>query len=211
MFAGRHHPSLSLHDFAFSQRYAARDAYVSYVLYGRISELSDPIFRDAEDLHPGDTVRLYTRGGNDCVGEGCIVEYSRETWGSTGIFLAPRRATRGLTRRWVVRLSKVLVPLASTLYPDETETRRAQQTAHLGGRVNETLLWDADRMRKAPANSGHSEMSSTQAVAAASGVESGPNAEQGSTFTTEATQGSTATGVSDLVVLSLGSLMGSKL
>ena len=42
---------------------------------------------------------VYTRGGDECVGEVCIVEYERETWGSTGILLAPRRATRGLTRR----------------------------------------------------------------------------------------------------------------
>ena len=58
----------------FLQRYAARDAYVSYLLHGRISELLDPISRDAEDLHPGGRVRLYIRGGDDCAGEGCIVE-----------------------------------------------------------------------------------------------------------------------------------------
>ena len=117
-------------------------------MYGRISELSDPIFRDSEELHPGDTVRLYTRGGDECVGEGCIVEYEQQTWGSTGIFLTPRRATRGLTRRWVVRLSKVLVPLASTLYPEENDATRTQPTAQVGGRVGDNLLWDADRMRK---------------------------------------------------------------
>eukprot|EP00904_Undaria_pinnatifida_P006569 jgi/Undpi1/3041/HiC_scaffold_15.g06417.m1 len=59
--------------------YAARDAYASYVLYGRISELCDPIFRESEELHPGDSVRLYTRGGDECVGEGCIVEYGKES------------------------------------------------------------------------------------------------------------------------------------
>ena len=69
------------------------------------------------------------------MGEGCIVEHEKETWGSTGIFLAPRRATRGLTRRWVVRLSKVLVPLASTLYPEENDSPRTQPTARLQRRV----------------------------------------------------------------------------
>ena len=52
---------------------------MSLRLYFRIGELSDPIFGDAEELQAGDHVRLYTRGGNDCVGEGRIMDYPGET------------------------------------------------------------------------------------------------------------------------------------
>lgn len=177
--------------FSPCRRYAARDAYASYVLYGRISELSDPIFRESEELHPGDSVRLYTRGGDECVGEGCIVEYGKETWGSTGIFLAPRRATRGLTRRWVVRLSKVLVPLASTLYPEETDAPRTQPTTQVGGRLGENLLWDADRMRKT--------VGMTPSPAAAAGHGGGPNAGGGAASSTAGSSGAAVTGLAGFV------------
>eukprot|EP00904_Undaria_pinnatifida_P000836 jgi/Undpi1/10753/HiC_scaffold_29.g13201.m1 len=171
--------------------YAARDAYASYVLYGRISELSDPIFRESEELHPGDSVRLYTRDGNECVGEGCIIEYGKETWGSTGIFLAPRRATRGLTRRWVVRLSRVLVPLESTLYPEETDAPRTQPTTQVGGRLGENLLWDADRMRKT--------VGMTPSPAAAAGHGGGPNAGGGAASSTAGSSGAAVTGLPGFV------------
>ena len=65
--------------FFFINRYAALEAHVSFLLCGRIVELSDPIFTDATELRAGDYVRLYTPGGNDCVGQGRIVEYHKET------------------------------------------------------------------------------------------------------------------------------------
>lgn len=107
-----------------------------------------------EELHTGDAVRIYTRGGDDCVGEGCIVDYGNETWGATGIFLTPRRATRGVKRRWVVRVSVVHVPLAITLYPDETDSPQTQPTALMADRIDGHVLWDEDRMRRTPTNAG---------------------------------------------------------
>lgn len=129
-------------------RYAALDAYACLLLYARITELSDPIFRGSDDLSLGDNVRLYTRGGNDCVGEGCIVEYGEETWGTTGFFLVPRRTTRGHARRWVVRLDKVHVARAKALYPDADQPRGASATAQIGDRTGSVVLWDANRLRK---------------------------------------------------------------
>lgn len=96
-------------------------------------------------------MRMYTRGGNDCVGEGCIVEYGEETWGTKGIFLVPRRTTRGHTRRWAVRLGNVHVARAKVLFPDETDCRGAPATAQIGDREDNVVLWDATRLRKVPA------------------------------------------------------------
>lgn len=76
------------------------------------------------------------------------MEYPEERWGSTKIFLAPRRATRGHTRRWVVRLQQVHVRRAKTLYPDQQDEPRTPATAQLGERENDLLLWDAGRLRK---------------------------------------------------------------
>ena len=115
---------------------------MSLRLYFRIGELSDPIFGDAEEFQAGDHVRLYTRGRNDCVGEGRIMDYPGETWGTTGIFLAPRRSARGLTRRWVVRLETPNIRRASFLYPDENDPRKAPATAQIGERVGKLLLWE---------------------------------------------------------------------
>ena len=125
------------------------------------------------------------------MGEGCIVEYEKETRGSTGIFLAPRRATRGLTRRWVVRLSKVLVPLACTLYPEENDAPRTQPTAQVGGRVGDNLLWDADRMRKT--------VRITPPPAAAAGQGGGPHAEVGTASSTGGGSGAAVTGLAGFV------------
>eukprot|EP00903_Cladosiphon_okamuranus_P019959 g18342.t1 len=171
--------------------YAARDAYASFQLYVRISELSDPIFRDAEELHTGDSVRIYTRGGDDCVGEGIIVAYDNETWGSTGIVLAPRRSTRGVKRRWVVRVSVVHVPLAITLYPDETDSAQTQPTAHVADRMDRHVLWDEDRMRRRPANAGDG-MRSAPSASATSGHGGGPHVELRASSTTEPNLSGTA-------------------
>ncbi|CAM9669798.1 unnamed protein product, partial [Pylaiella littoralis] len=130
------------------KRYAALDAYACLLLYDRITELSDPIFRDSDDLSLGDNVRFYTRGGNDCVGEECIVEYGEETWGTTGFFLVPRRTTRGHARRWTVRLDKVHVARAKALYPDADKPRGATATAQIGDRAGSVVSWDANRLRK---------------------------------------------------------------
>ena len=124
------------------------------------------------------------------MGEGCIVDYGKEVWGSTGIFLAPRRATRGLTRR-VVRLSKVLVPLASTLYPEETDAPRTQPTTQVGGRLGENLLWDADRMRKT--------VGMTPFPAAAAGHGGGPDAGGGAASSTAGSSGAAVTGLAGFV------------
>ena len=177
--------------FSLCQRYAARDAYASYVLNGRISELFDPIFRESEELHFGDSVRLCTRGGDECVREGCINEYGKEIWGSTGILLAPRRAIRGLTRRWVVRLLKVLVPLASTLYPEETDAPRTLPTTQVGGRLGKNLLWDADRMRKA--------VGMTPFPAAAAGHGGYSNAGGGAASSTAGNSSAAVTGLAGFV------------
>ena len=159
-----------------------------------ISKVSDPIFTESEELHPGDSVRLYTRDGDECVEEGCIVEYGKETWGSTGIFLAPRRATRGLTRRWVVRLSNVLVPLASTFYPEEIDAPRTQPTTQVRGRLGENLLWDANRMRKT--------VGMTPSPAAAAGHGSGHNAGGGAAYSTTGSSGAAVTGLTGSVTRS---------
>lgn len=105
------------------------------------------------------------------MGEGHIVEYGSDAWGSTGFFLVPRRATRGLKRRWVVRVSVVHVPLAITLYPDETDSPCTQPTAHMADRRDKLVLWDEDRMRRTPKNGGDS--SSTVPSTAACGRERG--------------------------------------
>ncbi len=125
--------------------------YASLLLHARIGELSDPIFRENGALNVGDSVRIYTRGGNGCVGEGCIVEHGEETWGSTGVFLLPRRATRGVTQRWAVRLEKVHVPRARCLYPDANDPPRTSATAQIGDRLGCVVLWDANRLRKSVA------------------------------------------------------------
>lgn len=130
------------------RRYAALDAYACLLLHGRIGELSDSIFRDAEELHVGDRVRFNTLAGNDCVGEGYIVEHTDETWGTTGFYVVPRRATRGFGRRWAVHLDRVNVPRAKALYPDATDRRGAPATAQLASRVDSVILWDASRVRK---------------------------------------------------------------
>ncbi len=137
-----------------SNRYAALDAYASFLLYGRIVELSEPIFADAKELHAGNYVRLYTRGGNDCVEEGHIVEYPEEAWETTGVVISPRCSTRGLTRRWVVRLIKVHVHGAETLYPNESDNLHTQATVHVGDRNDQLLLWNAGRLRKVAFNAG---------------------------------------------------------
>ncbi|CAN0254988.1 unnamed protein product, partial [Ectocarpus sp. 4 AP-2014] len=88
---------------------------------------------------------------NDCVGEGGIVEHTDETWGTTGFYLVPRRATRRFARRWAVRLDRVHVPRAKTLYPDATDPRGTPATAQLASRVDSVILWDASRLRKTTA------------------------------------------------------------
>lgn len=127
-------------------RYAALDAYACLLLHTRITELSDPIFGKEDDLCVGDKVLMYTRGGNDRVAEGCIVEYGQR-WGTTGVFLEPRQTTRGHARRWAVRLEKVLVARAKALYPNESDPRGAT-TAQIGKLANNIVLWDASRLRK---------------------------------------------------------------
>lgn len=132
-------------------RYAALDVYACLLLHTRIGELSDPIFRKNDELHVGDNMRMYTRGGNDCVGEGCIVEHGEETWGSTGVFLVPRRATRGVTHRWAVRLERVHVPRARSLYPDANDPPKTPATAQIGDRLGCVVLMDESRSRKSAA------------------------------------------------------------
>ena len=153
---------------------------MSLRLYFRIGELSDPIFGDAEELQAGDHVRLYTRGGNDCVGEGRIMDYPGETWGTTGIFLAPRRSTRGLTRRWVVRLETPNIRRASLLYPDENDPRQAPATAQIGERVGKLLLWEAGRLRKVPMDATANDTRASRAK------DGGPNHMAGLSSVTEA-------------------------
>ncbi|CAN0004911.1 unnamed protein product, partial [Scytosiphon promiscuus] len=124
--------------------YAALDAYACLLLHTRIKELSDPIFGEEDELCVGDKVLMYTRGGNDRVAEGCIVEYGQR-WGTTGVFLEPRQTTRGHARRWAVRLEKVHVARAKALYPDESDPRGAT-TAQIGKLASKIVLWDASRL-----------------------------------------------------------------
>jgi len=129
---------------------------VSLRLYFRIGELSDPIFGDAEELQAGDHVRLYTRGGNDCVG------------------------ARGLTRRWVVRLETPNIRRASLLYPDENDPRKAPATAQIGERVGKLLLWEAGRLRKVPMDATANDTRASRAK------DGGPNHMAGLSSVTEA-------------------------
>ena len=134
------------------------------------------------------------------MGEGCSVEYGKEIWGSTDIFLAPRRAIRGLTLRWIVQLSKVLVPLVSTLYPEETDAPRTQPTTQVGGRLGENMLWEADRMRKT--------VGMTPSPAAAASHGGGLNAGGGAAFSTAGSLGSAVTGLAGFVTSSEPSFAG---
>ncbi|CAN0262482.1 unnamed protein product, partial [Hapterophycus canaliculatus] len=125
--------------------YAALDAYACLLLHTRIRELSDPIFREKDDLCAGDKVLMYTRGGNDRVAEGCIVEYGQR-WGTTGVLLVPHQTTRGHARRWAVRLEKVHLAREKALYPDESDPRGAT-TEQIGKLANKIVLWDTSRLR----------------------------------------------------------------
>lgn len=130
------------------ERYAACDASAGFRLYGKIVELSDPIFGDAEELDVGDAVRLYTRGGNDCVGDGTVTEYTQEAWGTTKIYLINRHSTRQRTRRWAVQLKKAYVRRAEALYPDENAPPKSLARSRVGELEGTLLLWDANRMRR---------------------------------------------------------------
>ena len=100
-------------------RYAALDAFVELPLYHEILSRQDPIFNPPRDLAVGDHVRLYIRGGSDCIGEGIVDDNGGEKfWGNTGISLVPRSRTRSGGRRWCVRLKEVLKPRTKAIVPD---------------------------------------------------------------------------------------------
>ena len=99
-------------------------------------ERADPIFTcsrpSVEDLTQGTPLRLYTRTNSRFVAEGTLVSHgSGEKWGGTPIVVGGGRA--------VVKLTKVQVGAALTLYPNENGgALRPLREAHLG----EQVLWD---------------------------------------------------------------------
>lgn len=141
---------LSLSPLCLANRYAALDAYACFLLYERITALADPIVRKPEELVVGDSVRLYTRGGNECVGEGIVHKYTEEKWGTTGILVNPSRSTRRRSKRWVVSLRKTEVGRASLLYQDSGEEPGCPIRLQMKDKLGSLVLWDECRMRKAP-------------------------------------------------------------
>ena len=83
------------------------------------------------------------------------------------------------------------MPLASTLYPEETDAPRIQPTMQVGGRLGENLLWDADRMRET--------VGMTPSPAAAAGHGGGPNAGGEAASLTTGSSGAAVTGLAGLV------------
>ena len=50
------------------------DAYVSWANHKEIIARADPIFGEPEEVQPGNRIRLYIRGGTDCIGEEIVNE-----------------------------------------------------------------------------------------------------------------------------------------
>lgn len=117
--------------------YACLDAYASVQVYIFIENNCGPIWRaipKEEDLPPNQHLLLYAKESMDCVGEGVIVAYNQEKYGR--YHLQSKHQSRK-----VVRITKVLAPLARLPYPNRGQSETMKDA------IETEVLWDVSRIR----------------------------------------------------------------
>jgi hypothetical protein len=127
-------------------RYAALDAYASYLIYQKLISSSDPRFNPPPtSLEPGSGVLLFTKSNAFCVASGTICEEQPTKFGVYSL------STKSC-KRVVVTLDKnsVFIPEATSMYP--LHGKKGERILSLGecadlGEQQRLLLWDMDNIR----------------------------------------------------------------
>lgn len=128
-----------------SESAACVQSFAAVLIFAYATASADPVYRRApqkDEIQQNAKIRLYDISNSQHIASGLIVQYDKETWGSTGIRLVPAhpgtRQASATEQRVVVKISSVLVPGALLLYSDE---RGEKLTVGQAGEGT-LILWD---------------------------------------------------------------------